>query len=109
MSTHTPGPWEIDRDVRTSINMGAKHVALVNFYNSPDQERNVSGEEHEANVRLIAAAPDLLAIAQEACAIFDRNYDADIDYYGDDLASDLWKDDIHEKLVAALAKAMGAK
>jgi hypothetical protein len=59
-SKHTPGPWEIDREVRTSINMGAKHIALVNFYNSPDAERNVSGEEHEANVRLIAAAPELL-------------------------------------------------
>ena len=65
MSKHTPGPWEIDRDVRTSINKDAKHVALVNFYNSPDPERNVSGDEHEANVRLIAAAPDLLAALKE--------------------------------------------
>jgi len=64
-SKHTPGPWTIDGSVRTSINAGTKHIALANFYNSVEPEFNVSGEEHEANARLIAAAPELLAALDE--------------------------------------------
>jgi len=54
--------------------------------------------------RLAAAAPDLVAVAREACAIFDGNREVD-GSYNNDLASDLWKHDIHDKLVAAIAKA----
>ena len=63
---HTPGPWEIDWDCHTAINKGNKHIALVNQYNSTDESSRVWGEEHEANARLIAAAPDLLARLKEA-------------------------------------------
>lgn len=63
---HTPGPWVIDRSIRTAINAGEKHVAMVNFYKGPSMETSVSGNEHEANVNLIAAAPDLLAALKVA-------------------------------------------
>lgn len=53
--THTPGPWTISNAIKTAINSSGKHVAMVNF------GIGISNEEHNANVALIAAAPDLLA------------------------------------------------
>lgn len=63
---HTPGPWVMDRSLRTAINAGNKHVAMVNFYNSPTEATRVIGDEHEANARLIAASPELLAMLKVA-------------------------------------------
>lgn len=60
---HTAGPWTLDRDVKTAVRSGAKHVAMVNYYNVPSDAVRVAGDEHDANARLIAAAPDLLALA----------------------------------------------
>lgn len=78
MSKHTPAPWTIDGRIRTSINAGRKHVAMVNFYNSTDPKSNVSGEEHEANARLIAASPEILS-ALKACRL-------ELDYCADQLS-----------------------
>ena len=67
---HTPGPWEIKTDApRTAINAGVKHIAMVNWYNSPDPNQTIIGEENEANARLIAKAwliPDLLEVLKRA-------------------------------------------
>ena len=59
---HTPGPWMIDSSVATHI-IGANRrpVATSGGYSSnaiPDNGR----AENEANARLIAAAPTLLAV-----------------------------------------------
>ncbi len=61
MTKHTPAPWHINPKMKTSINAGRKHIAMVNWYNPAEEELRVIGEEHEANAHLIAAAPDLLA------------------------------------------------
>ena len=58
--THTPGPWNIGPTYKSSINAGEKHIAMVNYWKSGDKSSDVFGEEHDANARLIAAAPDLL-------------------------------------------------
>lgn len=62
---HTPGPWIMDTKLRTSIDSGEKHIAMVNCY------KGASGymrqEEHDANARLIAAAPDMLEVLVEFC------------------------------------------
>jgi hypothetical protein len=65
---YTPGPWEIGTGiVKTPINSGHKHIAMVNYYKSGSEpERSVYGEEHEANAQLIAAAPELLEALEEA-------------------------------------------
>ena len=62
---HTNGPWEADATYcRTAINSKAtansprKHVAMVNI--TKNQEYEITKEEHEANARLIAAAPEML-------------------------------------------------
>src|SRR5262249_39013946 len=64
---HTPGPWEVGlysefRD-RYSIN-AQQWTALADVVVRLDGESTPTGEG-EANARLIAAAPDLLASLQE--------------------------------------------
>ena len=64
--THTPGPWVIDNSIRTAVNAGKKHIAMVNFYKTSDKEISIDEKENEANARLIAAAPELLAACKAA-------------------------------------------
>ena len=61
---HTNGPWSIEGDrVKTAISSGHKHVAMVNYFNcGAGDPRTISDEEHEANAKLIAAAPDMLEV-----------------------------------------------
>lgn len=59
--THTPGPWSVHDGHVWSGEYDSADVPLFR----PAREyrrwgREVSHEEHEANARLIAAAPDLL-------------------------------------------------
>lgn len=60
---HTPGPWKATRDPRTEYNytIGCKKGILA-FTDSAGC--SLTPEEIEANARLIAAAPDLLAALQ---------------------------------------------
>ena len=63
MSAHTPGPWEWDAKV-WDYDPEQDAPWLV----SADGTRVLSGQiqcASEANARLIAAAPDLLAVLQE--------------------------------------------
>ena len=55
---HSKGKWEIDSTVWFSINVGKKHIAMVNFYNAVEIELRVDYDESLANARLIAAAPE---------------------------------------------------
>lgn len=68
-SNHTPGPWSLygDRPVHIcSMSVAAPTIATVNIDNSlPNYE------ETEANARLIAAAPDLLAALENIVQNFD--------------------------------------
>ena len=52
---HTPGPWETSRD---AVPDGHTQVTV---YAESDGERVATAFRNEANARLIAAAPDLLA------------------------------------------------
>lgn len=58
-TTHTPGPWHINtlETVPASIHACRGHVATV----SRGSLNEIGADEIEANTRLIAAAPDLLA------------------------------------------------
>lgn len=67
---HTPGPWIVNNEIKTAINAGDKHIAMVNYIKTPKYD--LTGEEHEANVRLIVKAPEMLEAiiqAREACRI----------------------------------------
>jgi hypothetical protein len=61
----TKGLWEIEESgLKTAINSGLKHVAMVNYYQGL-KEVSVFGKEHEANTRAIAAVPELIEALQD--------------------------------------------
>lgn len=70
MNKHTPGPWTQEHD--GAVVIGRRVVIPVNGC-GPD---GVSRKEREANARLIAAAPDLLAacnLASKSCGFLGLN------------------------------------
>lgn len=87
---HTPGPWQA---------VGWKPCGIYGPGGMADAERICTmddRQEHDANARLIAAAPDLLEVAQR---ILDRGYVSEsIEEERDD----------HLALVAAISKATGS-
>lgn len=81
MSNHTPGPWLIvSTYVRTAINTAQGiHVAMVNW------GKGISGKEHEANARLVAAAPKMLEALEALNSVIDYLTTAWDDNSGADL------------------------
>lgn len=60
MTKHTPGPWKISTARTWNIFSAESHVATVHFSGlTPTGKQR---EEVDANARLIAAAPELLAL-----------------------------------------------
>ena len=101
---HTPGPWSVvEHDhaicVQTEsprqTKFGASRYAVVGGFDRSDPKQL---EEARANARLIAAAPDLLAALQDVDALWMHHSIA----HGDGKISPL-----HEKVIAAIAKATG--
>lgn len=91
MPKHTPGPWEwcesesgIYGNVRRYSHKGIEHVSREQVYPffCEDRKLGLHGQRHEADKRLIAAAPELLQALSDcvtnvnATAIAQR----DIDY-----------------------------
>lgn len=72
-STHTPGPWQVNRKYKMSVETCAdgQGINLIAECSDPDGFRT-SGED-QANARLIAAAPELLAALEVITACVDRN------------------------------------
>ena len=69
---HTSGPWLIQKRKSSGINVygghnAAERIAIVDGWIS---------EEEEANARLIAAAPDLLAALKGVVRLSDRKHEA---------------------------------
>ena len=59
MANHTPGPWYVKRNgVRSPVNSeDGRHIAMINY-----NPMTIPDEMHEANARLIAAAPEMLEV-----------------------------------------------
>ena len=96
---HTPGPWRVSlSDDTVVIDAHGREVAMIDGdYNRPDEWPIM-----EANTRLIAAAPDLLATLERLLHLDDS--------YGP-FGGEIYQDRIDrawEKARAALAKAKGA-
>jgi hypothetical protein len=72
MSTHTPGPWQAIRtnphDGYDGFEIRAQPGPVLRGFTRTvaDVYGLGSNEEHQANARLIAAAPDLLAMLKVA-------------------------------------------
>lgn len=60
MSTHTPGPWQAGQHGQHIVSAGEIPIAHCPYVGIDD--------EHHANARLIAAAPDLLKACQKLLA-----------------------------------------
>ena len=77
---HSNAPWRIEgENVKTAISSGCKHIAMVNYFDcGTGDPRSISREEHEANARLISAAPEML----EVLRWLDNEMDCRDDEYG---------------------------
>ncbi len=80
MSKHTPGPWharEWTCHAPTSIGIEGGPYGFIQLAECSGLGNHpcVSPEQEEANVRLIVAAPDLLAALKAVVAVADRNTD----------------------------------
>jgi hypothetical protein len=101
---HTPGPWQLSRNQRnTKARISGKEWEwFARIWVSIDGEPSPEGE---ANARLIAAAPDMLAALQMAA-------DTIHSYHGDQTSHDGWQNeevrDVWLAARAAVRKATGA-
>ncbi len=50
---HTKGKLKIEKDHRFALNIGEKHIAMVNIYNCIEPEHRVTDEESLANAKYI--------------------------------------------------------
>ena len=68
-SKHTPGPWAIYNGCNVYPDNGdtkaRHHVAEVTPEGWQSEHCDITPEEHKANARLIAAAPELLEALQD--------------------------------------------
>ena len=73
MAEHTPGPWRSDSPyVSAPSGEHRKIVADCDQYFSDDECEYLSDDECEANIRLIAAAPELLEQLERTVTGFER-------------------------------------
>lgn len=105
MSTqHTPGPWEArEWTTRGVTTVGRVCDNLLGFEMIADCAgigRQVTGEQEEADARLISAAPELLATLR---ALVDACYAADV---AGNLAGEV-DGSLLDSALAAIAKATG--
>lgn len=68
---HTPGPWKISKHCSTLVESGDRSIASAGGYQSVGADAH---EVNEANAKLIAAAPDLLAILRECVDFLPPGY-----------------------------------
>ena len=83
-SKHTPGPWLVPHFARPDIQCNCGYVLSPNYMGAiatvhfegekpGEYDDNPPLDEAIANARLIAAAPDMFAILQDACRESDAN------------------------------------
>lgn len=91
-SRHTAGPWRIDRpsEIGGCLDVRSRHFCIASIHAGMDDSWPHRNTQRDANARLIAAAPDLLA----ACIKV-------VEHYGDPAGGQLFG------LRAAIAKATG--
>ena len=74
MAEHTAGPWRHDGGPIVHVRFQGQNLQICKCFRRDTHCDDLS--ETEANARLIAAAPDLLAACKEALAAVDEAYQA---------------------------------
>ena len=97
---HSNAPWRIEGvNVKTAISSGCKHVAMVNYFDcGKGDPRSIMKEEHDANAKLIAAAPEMLEVL--------RWLDNEMDCRDDEFGGCLFSRGDFEKVRMAIKLAM---
>jgi hypothetical protein len=101
--THTPGPWKVigknETQVCSGAIQGASGYVVAQAYSSPSAKIPYKDlwAECEANARLIAAAPDMLAALKAANSV--------INQYRQIADDEAVEDEVHAVIRAAIAKA----
>lgn len=83
--SHTPAPWNSEMDAGEWIGIEAvtadgqvrREICVVSVDENYDDDDDSSEQEDRDNARLIAAAPDLLAVCQEWMACWNSPRDMD--------------------------------
>ena len=96
-SEHTPGPWQIGPsqlgNISCVLKAGHGHICDRPYGNGD------GAKSWNANARLIAAAPDMLAACEQALERLEQHHRR-LGMYGDDFRA-------VENLTAAIARAKG--
>lgn len=98
---YTPGPWDYDMDYIVAPDPDGRHpdIYIAEIAHSDDEGRIAPPQQHDANRRLIAAAPDLL---ESLYYLLEQTVDMDFKY-GIGLSEG--EEDARAKALAAIAKA----
>lgn len=106
MAKHAPGPWKATGyDVRQA---GGRYIAYTGPHHTAPADYPVACmREDEANARLIAAAPDLLAACKEALEVIKVDYFRACEVVCGESAAEQITKRIDEQLTSAIAKAEG--
>jgi hypothetical protein len=89
--SHTPGPWGFRLDNDVAI------ITSDSWWDFAEVQVNPDNAQGEANARLIAAAPELLAALEELYHLIDDAHDGDR----------VFTLELAQKAKAAIAKARG--
>lgn len=98
MSKHNPGPWRVDGQAHDMA--GSAIIHDVNGF-PVASTRSWIKEQHEANARLVAAAPDLLEACKRQVANIEQWLETGVPASADE------SQQIYNALKAAIAKAEG--
>lgn len=91
MSEHTPGPWEASpgsHSIRATIEGEAVQLAaaFTSHFSTDSPRRHLNqllSKQTRANVRLMAAAPELLAALEKTAAALDAHHQIDYGHYAE--------------------------
>jgi hypothetical protein len=109
VSGHTPGPWRVDsdsgNDAEAEVIVAADRTICWTADTFSDEEGAVITDEDRANGRLIAAAPELLAVVRMAIDYANDTKEIfGINFSGDDAES---YDNLMDAAEAAINRAEG--
>lgn len=106
--THTPGPWRVHSEHADRIIVNGCCVYQVGNLAVPDSyEPGVMGEPNPADVRLMAAAPELLRLIGRLREVFEQLSDGDWRHLDATYVDQLIESDGLHACEQAIAKAEG--